>query len=112
VRIRLLFKEDTAVCNQSLTVFERVLRRRTEEWDAVTRTGGRQLAVCWKNNDLSDESGEMPLMRYYGEPCRTDWLPYTWATPSSMRGVDAECPAAVVPDTDLLTATPSSIPES
>jgi hypothetical protein len=99
-RIRLLFKADPAACTQALGVFDRILKRRTEEWESVTVSGGSHLAVCWNNKDLSDESGEMPLLRFYGEPCRVDWLPYTWPTPSSMRGVDAECPAAVVPDPD------------
>jgi hypothetical protein len=99
-RIRLLFKADPAACTQALGVFDRILKRRTEEWESVTVSGGSHLAVCWNNKDLSDESGEMPLLRFYGEPCRVDWLPFTCATPSSMRGVDAECPAAVVPDPD------------
>jgi hypothetical protein len=96
-RINLLFKDDPTARNQSLAVFDRVLKRRIEEWESVTVMGCSHLAVCWSNKDLSDESGEMPLLRYYGEPCRVDWLPYIWPTPSSMRGVDAECPAAIVP---------------
>lgn len=96
-RIRLLFKHDASACTQALAVFERVLKRRADEWESVTTTGGTHLAVCWKNTDLSDESGDMPLLRFYGAPCRTDWLPYIWPTPSSMRGVDAECPAAIIP---------------
>jgi len=102
-RINLLFKHDQAARNQSLAVFDRVLKRRIEEWESVTVMGCSHLAVCWSNKDLSDESGEMPLLRYYGEPCRVDWLPYVWPTPSSMRGVDAECPAAIIssPAADL-----------
>jgi hypothetical protein len=96
-RINLLFEDDPAASMQSIAVFDRVLRRRIEEWESVTVRDCSHLAVCWSNKDLSDESGEMPLLRYYGEPCRVDWLPYIWPTPSSMRGVDAECPAAIVP---------------
>lgn len=96
-RIRVLHKHDAPACDQALSVFERVLKRRTDEWESVTTAGGTPLAVRWKNKDLSDESGDMPLLRYYGVPCRTDWLPYIWQTPSSMRGVDAECQAAIVP---------------
>lgn len=99
-RIRLLYRHDATACTQALAVFERVLKRRTDEWEAVTTTGGTHLAVCWKNSDLSDESGDMPLLRFYGAPCRTDWLPYIWPTPSSMRGVDAECLAAIIPETE------------
>ncbi|MDD4348062.1 MAG: helicase-related protein [Opitutales bacterium] len=97
-RIRLLYRHDATTCAQTLTVFDRVLKRRTDEWDAVTTTGGKQLAVCWTNSDLSDESGDMPLLRFYGAPCRTKWLPFVWQTPSSMRGVDAECLAAIIPE--------------
>ena len=110
-RIRLLFKADPAACTQALAVFDRVLKRRVDEWDFVTISDGRNLlAVCWNNKDLSDKSAEMPLLRYYGEPCRNDWLSCTWPTPSSMRGVDAECPAAVVsdPNPDSLVSPPQS----
>jgi hypothetical protein len=96
-RIGVLFRHDSAACHQALAVFERIFKRRLEEWNSVTVTGGSNLAVCWDNKDLSDTSGDMPLMRYYGEPCRVEWLPYTWPTPNSMRGVDAECPAVIVP---------------
>ena len=98
VRINLLFKDDPAARKQALAVFDRVLQRRIEEWESVTVMGCSHLAVCWANKDLSDASGEMPLLRYYGEPCRIDWLPFTWPTPSSMRGVDAECSAAIIPN--------------
>ena len=95
-RIRLLYQHDPTACEQALKVFDRVLKRRTDEWDAVTTASGPHLAVCWQNQDLSAESADMPLLRFYGAPCRTDWLPYTWPTPSSMRGVDAECQATII----------------
>lgn len=100
-RIQLLYKHDKAACAHALAVFDRILQRRAIEWESVSDTRSSKIAVCWENRDLSDgPSGNMPLLRYYGVPCRGDWLPYTWATPSSMRGVDAECVAAVVPDSD------------
>jgi hypothetical protein len=110
-RINLLFKDDPASRKQSLAVFDRVLKRRIEEWESVTAMGCSHLAVCWSNKDLSDECGEMPLLRHYGEPCRVDWLPYIWPTPSSMRGVDAECSAAIVPSpaTDSEDDIPTTI---
>jgi hypothetical protein len=103
-RIRLLFEGDAAACAQALAVFDRVLKRRTEEWESVTNANGKKLAVRWRNKDLSNDpaNADMPLLRFYGEPCRIDWQPYTWPTPSSMRGVDAECPAAVVTDPDSI----------
>ena len=104
-RINLLFKDDPAARKQSLAVFDRVLQRRIEEWESVTVMDCSHLAVCWSNKDLSDESGEMPLLRFYGEPCRTDWLPYIWPTPSSMRGVDAECSAAIISSPTLDSQT-------
>jgi hypothetical protein len=109
-RIGLLFRDDPAACQQARSVFDRVLQRRIAEWESVTASNASHLAVRWNNNDLSDNSGEMPLLRYYGEPCRIDWLPYTWPTPSSMRGVDAECPAAVVSSPEPASSQPEAQP--
>lgn len=95
-RVGILYKDDPVAHEHSLAVFDRVLERRKTEWESVTNDSGAHLAVCWQNRDLSDASGDMPLLRFYGDPCRPDWIPYTWPTPSSMRGVDAECPASVV----------------
>jgi hypothetical protein len=95
-RVCILYKDDPIAREHSLAVLDRVLERRKSEWESVTNDSGAHLAVCWENRDLSDGSGDMPLLRFYGDPCRSDWIPYTWPTPSSMRGVDAECPASVV----------------
>jgi hypothetical protein len=95
-RVGILYGDDAIAREHSLAVFDRVLERRKSEWESVTNDSGAHLAVCWENRDLSDDSGDMPLLRRYGDPCRLDWIPYTWPTPSSMRGVDAECPASVV----------------
>jgi superfamily II DNA/RNA helicase len=95
-RILIIYKNDQIARDHSLTVFNRVLERRKSEWESVTNDSGARLAVCWNNKDLSNNSGEMPLIRFYGNPCRADWIPYTWQTPSSMRGVDAECSVSVV----------------
>ena len=97
-RILIIYKNDSIARDHSLAVFNRVLERRKLEWESVTNDSGSHLAVRWKNNDLSMNSGEMPLLRWYGKPCRSDWIPYVWQTPSSMRGVDAECPVSVVTD--------------
>ena len=107
-RICILYNNDQITRNHSLAVFNRVLDRRKQEWESVTHDAGSHLAVCWQNRNLSDGSGDMPLLRFYADPCRSEWIPYTWPTPSSMRGVDAECPASVVtnftPDTDGASA--------
>ena len=95
-RIELLYKDDAVTRSQALKVFDRVLQQRSDEWSAVTFAGRVPYAVCWKNEDLSNQSADMPLLRFYGEACRPDWIPFVWPTPTSMRGVDAECPAAVV----------------
>jgi len=95
-RICILYKDDEACRSHSLSIFKRVLQQRIAEWESVTCDSGTRLAVCWKNYDLTEDSGDMPLLRFYGDPCRPEWIPYIWPTPSSMRGVDAECPAAVV----------------
>jgi hypothetical protein len=97
-RILTIYRNDPIARDHSLAVFNRVLERRKLEWESVTNDSGSHLAVRWKNSDLSMNSGEMPLLRWYGKPCRPDWTPYVWQTPSSMRGVDAECLVSVVTD--------------
>jgi hypothetical protein len=97
-RIRNLFAADDAARDEALDVFEKALDLRKGEWLAWTRGGGaQQCAVQWENSDIvSDESGDMPLLRRYGEACKIAWKFSTWETPTSMRGVDAECAADIV----------------
>jgi hypothetical protein len=97
-RIRSLFAADDVARDEALDVFEKALDLRRGEWLAWTQGGGaQQCAVQWENKDIvSDQSGNMPLLRRYGEACKTAWRFSTWETPTSMRGVDAECAADIV----------------
>lgn len=89
-RIRLLMRDDPSSLQQSEKTFKEILRRRLAEW-------GQSQPETWENRNPLDADGEAPLLRYYGEPCAAAWEHRSWETPSSMRGVDAECPASVVP---------------
>lgn len=60
---------------------ENMFRRRAEEWRRWRRT---RWSASWDDLDA-------PLLREAGGYAVTDWLPVSWATPTSMRNVDAEC---------------------
>jgi hypothetical protein len=95
-RIDFLFKSDPASLANSQNIFKEMMNRRADEWSAWTRVGAGPCAVQWSNNDMTGDSGDQPLLRQYGQACKKAWEPYTWPTPTSMRGVDAECTAEVV----------------
>lgn len=97
-RIQSLFAADNGARDEALSVFDKALELRKAEWISWTQGGGaQQCAVQWENKDIvSDESGNMPLLRRYGEACKIAWRFSTWETPTSMRGVDAECAVDIV----------------
>jgi hypothetical protein len=95
-RILSLFAADKNARDAALEMFSRVVDRREKEWLERTAAGGDQCAVQWVNKEMtSDESADMPLIRRYGEACKALWSDSTWETPTSMRGVDAECEAGI-----------------
>jgi hypothetical protein len=62
---------------------EEVLRQRVEEWRA------------WQRRNWSDRSQDIPLLRRAGEYASRLAEQLSWATPTSMRNVDAECQAEI-----------------
>jgi hypothetical protein len=111
-RIKFLFKKDPAALAHACRVFKDMMNRRAAEWLAWTKSGAGPCAVQWSNNDMTGDSGNQPLLRQYGQPCKPSWEPCAWPTPTSMRGVDAECPAEVVhyiADTDSVSQTPAGM---
>jgi hypothetical protein len=87
-RLRFLFRSDPAALTQAEKLFGETLKRRRRDWRS-------SLPIVWDNQDMTGPSGDLPLMRRYGEPCKAAWQEQVWPTPTSMRGVDAECPADV-----------------
>lgn len=88
-RLRFLLRADSAALAQAEKLFGETMKRRRNDWRS-------SLPIVWDNQDMtSKDSGDLPLMRRYGEPCKIDWQEQVWPTPTSMRGVDAECPAEV-----------------
>ena len=87
-RLRFLLRGDPAALAQAEKLFGETLKRRRRDWRSA-------LPIVWDNQDMTGDSGDLPLMRRYGEPCKAAWLEKVWPTPTSMRGVDAECPADV-----------------
>jgi hypothetical protein len=87
-RLELLLRHDSEEKRRALKIFRDIIKRRWSEWTAFN-------PQVWDNNDMTGDTGYQPLIRRYGEPCKTEWLDPVWATPTSMRGVDAECEAAV-----------------
>jgi len=95
-RIASLFAEDQIARDEALAMFSRIVEMRKKEWLERTDAGGDQCAVQWVSTDMtSAESADMPLIRRYGEACKALWSESTWETPTSMRGVDAECGAGI-----------------
>lgn len=116
-RIRLLHQDDAEAAARALGLFEATMDRREKEWKARTQPGGLCLASCWDHlghgGQMTDPaSGDMPMLRQYGAPCKEQWLGLTWPTPTSMRGVDAECPASIFQPTAGETETTLSTPTS
>jgi hypothetical protein len=87
-RLRFLLRNDQAALAQAEKLFAETLKRRRRDWRS-------SLPIVWENTDMTGTSGDLPLMRRYGEPCKAEWLEKVWPTPTSMRGVDAECHAEV-----------------
>ena len=87
-RITLLFADDDAAKQHALTVLRQTLARRRNEWRGSDPS-------AWENRE---GEGDLPLMRFYGTPCPPEWQEITWETPTSMRGVDAECLVNIYPE--------------
>ena len=60
---------------------EKILARRISEWTNWQRVDWH----CWVIKD------DAPLMRPAGNYAPPNWIGHSWATPTSMRNVDAEC---------------------
>lgn len=66
--------------------FQRIFDKRASEWQRWQRThwqGTRQTA------------DDIPLLRVAGDYASPEWQRLSWATPTSMRNVDAECQAEI-----------------
>lgn len=87
-RLRFLLRNDQAALGQTEKLFQETLKRRRRDWRS-------SMPIVWDNQDMIGPSGDLPLMRRYGEPCKEPWQEQVWPTPTSMRGVDAECSADV-----------------
>jgi len=86
-RLRFQYKSDNVALLHAEKTFKDVLKRRRNEWVSVD-------PLAWSNSDLTGD-GEQPLMRQYGVACKEAWQ-VAWETPTSMRGVDAECKGVIV----------------
>lgn len=88
-RVEILFADDPAAKQHTLIMLRQILVRRRNEWRASNPS-------AWENRE---GEGDLPLMRFYGTPCPPEWQEITWETPTSMRGVDAECLVNIYPET-------------
>jgi len=101
-RVELLFADDPAAKQHALTVLRQTLARRRSEWSGSDPS-------AWENRE---GEGDLPLMRFYGTPCPPQWQELTWETPTSMRGVDAECAVSIYPEAaQETTPAAATIPE-
>lgn len=96
-RIRVLYGHDPATLKYTEGLLQRVLKQRLREW--VEANPSR-----WENSDTTGASADRPLMRYFGKPCPIEWEDFVWPTPTSMRGVDAECLATIYSGATASTA--------
>ncbi|MBW4670345.1 MAG: hypothetical protein KME60_23745 [Cyanomargarita calcarea GSE-NOS-MK-12-04C] len=62
--------------------FHKVFNKRASEWRRWQRTN-------WERNGR--DNTDIPLIRVAGEYASREWQRLSWATPMSMRNVDAEC---------------------
>lgn len=82
---RLFADRIMAVDPEEIENFERVYTKRKTEWLRWERT-------VWKGNPSSEE---IPLLREAGTYATRERARVSWATPMSMRNVDAECLATI-----------------
>ncbi|BBD62930.1 helicase domain protein (plasmid) [Nostoc sp. HK-01] len=66
--------------------FEKVFDKRASQWRRWQRTNWER-----KGRDATD----IPLLRAAGDYASREWQRLSWATPMSMRNVDAECQAEI-----------------
>ncbi|NEU73109.1 helicase [Hassallia byssoidea VB512170] len=66
--------------------FDKVFNKRASEWRGRQRTN-------WERNGR--DNIDIPLIRVAGEYASREWQRLSWATPMSMRNVDAECQAEI-----------------
>ncbi|MDR1241463.1 MAG: helicase [Deltaproteobacteria bacterium] len=78
----ILVQRATAVDPNELTALRRIIQKRCEEWQRWQR-------LKWAGGGLHAE--DMPLMRPAGAYVSPENCRVSWATPQSMRNVDAEC---------------------
>jgi hypothetical protein len=82
-RIQIL-SADNADSQRLQEDLESCFNRRIKEWAEF-------LPVKWHEYFPKRDSADQPLLRPYGSPCPREWEGFTWETPNSLRGVDAEC---------------------
>ena len=105
-RIELLYSEDPEAGKHAQSIFKFIMNRRTDQW--LTWTAANSV-VRWEDKKKDSDSGDIPLLRFYGQACNTERKPRSWQTPTSMRGVDAECRAEIcVADTNASTDEPTT----
>lgn len=84
-QLRLLLRQRvTVVDKEELPSYESAFGERLDEWLVWQRT-------VWSG----DSSGDIPLLRRAGEYASRAAALLSWATPTSMRNVDAECQAEI-----------------
>jgi hypothetical protein len=66
--------------------FQRIFDKRASEWQRWQRTR-------WQKT--SQTADDIPLLRGAGDYASPEWQRLSWATPKSMRNVDAECQAEI-----------------
>lgn len=89
IRLRFLLRGDPAALAQAEKLFGETMKWRRRDWKSSQ-------PIVWDNwKHMTGAGGDLPLMRRYGEPCKAEWEDEVWPTPTSMRGVDAECVADV-----------------
>lgn len=103
-RVELLFADDKNAKDHALSVLRQTLARRRSEWRGSDPS-------AWENRE---GEGDLPLMRFYGTPCPPEWQEITWETPTSMRGVDAECLVSIYPEAaqEVAPAAAANTPEN
>ncbi|BDA71632.1 Helicase-like [Calothrix sp. PCC 7716] len=67
--------------------FEKVFSKRIDEWKRWQR-------INWEKRDSTDAT-DIPLLRVAGQYASPESQRLSWATPMSMRNVDAECQAEI-----------------
>lgn len=86
-RVQILYSRNPSEAKYASEIVNQVVDKRINEWKSNVSVTEWSVSSEIEHN----QNGNQPLMRSYGASCPLSWERCVWETPTSVRGVDAEC---------------------